>query len=219
MKKTQHILTLTLVLAMVAAPALAQTVHPDSLEQREGLYYENGSDTPYSGKVEDPGVMAGQVAEGHRIGHWEGWHENGRKAWVTTYEDRLPRYHAMWHPNGQMRFEGNYAEGRPDGLHVSWNEDGQKVSERSYRVGKPEGKRQVWAPEGHLLLVAHYQDGQRHGPTTWYYANGQKRWETHYEAGERTGTWTQWTSKGELFMQSEWAGGTLVSQHNPHEGH
>ena len=219
MKKTRPILILILMLAMAATPALAQTVPPDSLEQREGLYYEKSSDTPYSGTVEDPGQMTGQVEDGLRVGQWKGWHENGQQAWVSEYEGGRTRYHAMWYVNGQMRFEGNYGEDGPDGLHVSWREDGQKVSERFYRQGKPEGKRQVWAPGGHLLLVAHYQDGQRHGPSIWYFANGQKRWETHYDADQRTGTWTQWTSKGELFMRSEWKDGMLVSRHNPHEGH
>ena len=79
MKKIQPMLTLTLALAL-AAPALAQTVHPDSLEQREGLYYEKGSDTPFSGTVEDPGRMMGQVEDGLRVGAWKGWHRNGQPA-------------------------------------------------------------------------------------------------------------------------------------------
>ncbi len=213
---TQGILGVLALALLGSTAALAQAVHPDELEQREGLYYEKGSDTPYSGKVEDPGQMVGQVEDGQRTGQWKGWHENGRQAWVSEYEEGRTRRHAMWYPNGQMRFEGNYGESGPDGLHVSWREDGQKVSERSYRQGKPDGKRQVWAPEGHLLHVAQYQDGQQHGPTIWYYADGQKRWETHYEAGQRTGTWTQWTRKGEVFMQSQWDHGTLVKRTNPH---
>ncbi len=219
MKKTHHILILTLLLAMAVAPALAQTVHPDSLEQREGLLYEKGSDTPYSGTVEDPGREVGQVEDGMRIGAWKGWHLNGQLSWVFEYENGKTRKRTIWHDNGAKRMEGNFIDGKPDGVFPRWNEREQKVSEETYRAGKLHGPRRLWDPDGNLLQETQYEDGQRHGPSTWYFANGQKRWETHYDAGERTGIWTQWTSKGELFMQSEWAGGQLVNRHNPHEGH
>lgn len=208
-----------LALALLGSTAaVAQAVHPDDLEQREGRYYEKGSAEPYSGKVEDPGQVAGQMEDGLRVGRWTGWHENGKQAWVSEFEEGIARYHAMWYPDGRERFEGHYVEGRPDGLHTAWSESGQKISERSYRQGQLDGKRQVWDPDGHLLQVAEYRDGQPHGPTIWFYADGQKRWETHYDAGQRTGTWTQWTQKGEIFMQSEWEGGKLVKRNNPHAG-
>jgi len=219
MKKTQRILTLALLLTMAAAPALAQTIHPDSLEQREGLYFEKGSDAPYSGTVEDPGRMIGQVEEGLRAGPWKGWHRNGQRNWVFEHEDGKLVKRTIWHDNGAKRMEGRFVEGKPDGVHPRWDEAGQKVSEETYRAGKLHGQRRLWDPDGNLLRETHYEDGQRHGSSTWYFANGQKRWETHYVHDQRTGTWTQWTSKGDLFMQSEWKDGMQVSRHNPHEGH
>lgn len=219
MKKTRRILTLALILAMVAAPALAQSIHPDSLEQREGLYYEKGSDAPYSGQVENPGQMIGQVEDGLRVGAWKAWHANGQLNWVFEHEDGQLAHRTIWHANGAKRMEGRFVDGKPDGIHPRWDEAGQKVSEEAYRAGTRDGPRRLWDPKGHLLQETKYEEGQRHGPSTWYYATGQKRWETHYANGQRTGTWTQWTSNGELFMQSEWKDGTLVSRHNPHEGH
>ena len=209
---------LALMLAM-APPALAQTVHPDSLDMREGLYYERGSDTPFSGAVEDPGRMMGQVEDGMRIGAWKGWHLNGQRSWVFEHKDGQLTHRTLWHTNGAKRMEGRYVDGKPDGVHPRWDENGQKVSEETYRAGALHGPRRLWDPDGNLLREIKYEDGQRHGSATWYFANGQKRWETHYEAGQRTGTWTQWTSKGALFMQSEWNNGTLAKRVNPHANH
>jgi antitoxin component YwqK of YwqJK toxin-antitoxin module len=206
-------------LGLIAAPALAQTVHPDSLEQREGLYYKKGSAAPYTGAVEDPGVMVGQVEDGLRVGPWKGWHANGELNFVFEHEGGQLVHRTIWHANGAKRMEGRFVDGRPEGVHPRWDENGQQVSEETYRAGNLHGARRLWDPDGHLLHEAHYEDGALHGPSVWYYADGAKRWETHYDAGQRTGTWTQWAGNGDLFMQSEWEGGRFVRRHNPHAHH
>lgn len=212
-------LSALLLLALVATPALAQPVHPDSLEMRDGRYYAPGSATPYTGALEDPGRMVGQVEDGLRVGTWKGWYPDGQLNWAFEHDAGQLVKRTIWHANGAKRMEGRYVAGKPDGVHPRWDAGGQKVSEETYREGALHGPRRVWDADGHLLQEAQYKDGQLDGPATWYYASGAKRWETHYAAGQRTGTWTQWTAKGELFMQTEWADGKLVKRHNPHRDH
>jgi len=57
---------------------------------------------------------------------------------------------SRWHYNGQLSFQGNYVNGRPDGMHYSWFEDGVK---------------------SHQIL---YDNGSSRDETQWY-SNGNKR--------------------------------------------
>ena len=43
------------------------------------------------------------------------------------------------HPNGEKMGEGNYKDGKMDGLVVVWHENGQKSSEVNWKDGKPYG--------------------------------------------------------------------------------
>ena len=43
-----------------------------------------------------------------------------------------------WYKNGQKQSEGNFKDGKPDGLFIAWYENGQKKSEagdRTYKLG------------------------------------------------------------------------------------
>ena len=219
MKKTYTTGWVVTLALLVTVPAFAQAVHPDDLDQREGVYYVKGTDTLYSGMVEDPGVIQGEAEDGVRIGTWKGWHLNGQLSWAYEYEKGKTLKRTIWHDNGAKRMEGRFVDGKPEGPFPRWDKNEQKVSEEIYQAGKLHGVRRLWDGEGNLLLEAQYEAGVQHGPSTWYYASGAKRWETHFADGQRTGTWTQWTRNGDLFMKSEWQDGVQVSRHNPHEGH
>ena len=47
------------------------------------------------------------------------------------------------HENGEKMYEGNYKDGKPDGLSVSWHENGQKWSEGNWKNGKQDGPGKV----------------------------------------------------------------------------
>jgi antitoxin component YwqK of YwqJK toxin-antitoxin module len=42
----------------------------------------------------------------------------------------------MWYENGQQAYEGNYKDGKQDGLWPHWYENGQKSSKNTYKDGE-----------------------------------------------------------------------------------
>lgn len=65
------------------------------------------------------------------------------------------------HENGTKMYEGNYKDGKPDGLSVSWHENGQKWSEGNWKNGKQEGLWVTWHENGQKEMEATYKDGKK----------------------------------------------------------
>ena len=53
-----------------------------------------------------------------------------------------------WFENGQKWSEGNYKDGKPDGLSVTWHKNGQKYVEANYKDGKLVGSMKLWNSKG-----------------------------------------------------------------------
>ena len=100
------------------------------LEEREGIEYLLGSDTPYTGKIYHL-YRNGQKYE-------EGNYKDGKKDGLWT----------TWHNNGQKEFEANFKEGKEDGLVLTWHENGQKSGEANYKDGKLVGSSKLWNSKG-----------------------------------------------------------------------
>ena len=108
----------------------------ESLEEREGLYYQANESEPYSGwgkLMYDSGQVERLVP--HKDGRWEGlwtiWHENGQKKMEgrTRKDGRQEGLETLWYKNGQKRRETTYKYGREEGLRTTWHENGQKMGE------------------------------------------------------------------------------------------
>ena len=91
-------------------------VNMDKLEEREGIAYLKGSDTPYTGKATRLYENGQKQAEAN--------YKGGKKEGLQTY----------WHKNGQKREESNYKNGKPDGQWLGWYENGQKKSEEASKA-------------------------------------------------------------------------------------
>ena len=203
---------LLFLLLITVRPGLAQPVSSSQLEQREGLWYAIDADSPFTGAVNDPGELEGNVENGHRIGRWTAWQDNGEIFWVNDYDQGQTTYHAMYFSDGSKRAEVHYTDGRLDGVARQWYQDGTVKSETSYVNGQRHGSYTLRDLEGKLLYEAMYQAGKLDGLATWWYNNGQKRWETNYDNGARSGVWTQWTREGRVLGQSDWSEGKMVSR-------
>ena len=62
--------------------------------------------------------------------------------------------------NGQIKSEGNYKDGKPDGKVIDWYENGQIEAEGNYKDGKPDGKATYWHENGQIEREATYKDGK-----------------------------------------------------------
>ena len=45
-------------------------------------------------------------------------------------------FSTIWYENGQKRIEGNYKDGKPDGLWIKYREDGTEVFRQTFKNGE-----------------------------------------------------------------------------------
>ena len=99
-----------------------------SLIERDGVYYTNDTNEPYSGPV----FSLDKNGRNNR----ESILEDGK---MITYKD------FVWYENGQKEWEKTYKDGKKDGLWTRWYESGQKESERTYKDGEYiKGSFKIW---------------------------------------------------------------------------
>ena len=101
----------------------------------------------------------------------------------------------LW-KNGQKQVEGNYKDGKPDGLWLKWHKNGQKRSEENWKDGKPNGLWVNWHENGQKGGQVNLKDGKQDGLRQAWHENGQKRHESNYKDGKRIYE-KYWNSKGE----------------------
>ena len=99
-----------------------ETVSPDELVVRNGIFYKKFTDTPFIGEVS--GQQNGNIKNGRRDGFWESYYESGQLSWKGSYE------------NGQLTFKGNYKAGKEDGEFEYFKEDGTFEKMETWKNGK-----------------------------------------------------------------------------------
>ncbi len=159
---------------------LAEFVNYDELEEREGIMYLKGLDTPHAGKA---------------FTLWE----NGQNKSEGNYKDgKKEGLEVWWYENGKKKKEINYKNGKRDGLCVEWRENGQRWDEKNYKDGKFDGLWMAWHSNGQQMMEVNYKDGEIDGLDVWWHKNGQKKKEVNYKDGEEVeGSAKYWNSKGE----------------------
>lgn len=125
---------LALILAWVPAWAQGKAVYMDALVQRDGLFFEKFSRTPFTGEVRGRGL----IQNGKRDGPWIFFDDNGQR--LSAGDFKAGQEDGPWvffHPNGQMESRGAFKDGKQDGPWTFFNPNGTTISERSgtYRDG------------------------------------------------------------------------------------
>ena len=97
------------------------------------------------------------------------------------------------HENGKKKMEGNFKNGKKDGLKTSWYEDGQKRSEDNFKDGKKDGLTTVWYESGKKKREVNYKDDKSMSAKVWK-PNGEKCPVTSLKDGN--GFWVQYRENG-----------------------
>ena len=108
---------------------LKEAVGEESLQYRDGLFYQNNE--PYSGWA-------------------KGMYDSGQAKGLGQFKDgKQDGLEMRWHENGQKSYEATYKDGEQDGLRTRWHENGQKKAEINFKNGKPvEGSEKYWNSKG-----------------------------------------------------------------------
>ncbi len=98
--------------------ALKEAGIGDSLQERNGLFYQPNKSEPYSGWVKE-------------------MHDSEQVAVLVQLRDGKPHGLAMrWYDNGQKQSEGQTKDGKEDGLWTEWHANGQKAGEGTFKDGE-----------------------------------------------------------------------------------
>ena len=65
------------------------------------------------------------------------------------------------YPDGELKEEGAWKDGKIDGLWKGWDENGQLKWERNYKDGKRDGLWKRWYEDGQIEYEENYKDGNR----------------------------------------------------------
>jgi len=99
-------------------------------------------------------------------------------------------YWKFFHPNGEEKAEGNYAEGKPDGKWVYHDEKGLISYVETYSKGKMDGDYIGYYPNGTLMTEYVYKDNKIQGKGFDYYRNGKPSFIGEYTNNIRNGQYT-----------------------------
>ena len=155
----KHFLAPILLLVFLfPALALGEEVTWDDLVEREGLYYKNFSDVPFSGKI--TGSKKGSFKNGVMEGPWVSYHENG-----------------------QLLSEGAFKNGKTEGPWVLYYDNGRLSLKGTFKNGKYEGPWVFYYDNGQLEMKGDFKNGEREGLWIDYYDNGQLNKKGNYKKG------------------------------------
>ena len=104
-----------------------------------------------------------------------------------------------------------------DGLHISRWGNRNKRSEGNYKNGKKEGLWTVWYENGLIKYEMTYKDGKPNGRCT-NFNNGQKNEEGNLKNGLKEGLWTEWDICGRKTEKHYKNGKLIKSSDNRYSG-
>ena len=200
-------------------------------------FYENG-------KVKN----SGPYRLGKKQGNFREYDSNGNQIGGALYDndvkmgegmiDSLGRRIGPWklfHPQGDLRSEGDYIQGLKDGPWVYYFEEGRKEQQGSYREDLPNGQWQWYFTDGSMHRDEYYKRGKEDGHAIEYdtlgavinegdYVDGKKSGSWHltvndhhevgeYQDGERNGVWTWTYGNGKKSFQGEFQAGIPIGKH------
>jgi antitoxin component YwqK of YwqJK toxin-antitoxin module len=118
----------------------------------------------------------------------------------------------QWHENGNKEFEGEYKEGKMEGIWIEWHANGTKLNEGEYKEGKEEGKWIQWCENGTKCLEGEFKGGKMEGKWIHSYKDGKIKIEEEYKEGKREGKWIKWDYNGFKVIEGEYKEGNFFER-------
>lgn len=100
--------------------------------------------------------------------------------------------HKYWYSNGKKEMVINYAQDKYHGLVSFYFENGQIKSEGKFINGKKDGTHLEFFENGQLKYKQNYKNEKKNGLFEYYYKNGQLQFQGNYLNGLETGLHKRW---------------------------
>jgi antitoxin component YwqK of YwqJK toxin-antitoxin module len=91
----------------------------------------------------------------------------------------------------------------------TWYPDGQLRQEGTYRYGQPQGRWTYYYPNGQKRMDGTWRFGKTQGRWTYFHENGSRESAGRFLMGKREGRWTYWDTAGEMRFEGDWTDGEL----------
>ena len=141
-------------------------------------------------------------------GKYQEFYSNGQKQMEGNFKDgKANGLFAEWYENGQKKSEVSYKDGKKDGLSPSWYDSGQKEREVNFKDGKFDGLSTSWFENGQKETEMSHKDGKFDGLSTSWFENGQKKSEISFKDGKQDGLMTVWNDSGQKEMEVNYKDG------------
>jgi antitoxin component YwqK of YwqJK toxin-antitoxin module len=115
------------------------------------------SDIPPEGLEERQGVYYEVNSQIPYSGPIEVYHENGQLRFKGNYKDgKREGPFESYHDNGQLDIKVNFKDDKQEGPEVGYSDNGKLCSEGNYKEGKPDGFFEFYCPKGR----EYYKDGE-----------------------------------------------------------
>jgi antitoxin component YwqK of YwqJK toxin-antitoxin module len=135
-------------------------------------------------------------------------HPNGEiKSEANWIDGKQEGLETQWYDNGEKKSETNYVNGKKEGLETEWERDGKKSWDNNYKDGKREGLLTQWSIDGKKFREIKYKDGKQEGLETLFRSNGQKKQEVNFINGKREGLETWWHEVGSKYIEVSYING------------
>ncbi len=112
-------------------------------------------------------------------------YQNGDPKLVKYYkidgEIRKVVKEIAYYPNNQVRYKGEFADGKRHGKWIYYYESGNKWSEGYYNAGERDGQGLTWHENGQLYIEGYYNNGKRVREWKFWSKEGKLDKEINYE--------------------------------------
>ncbi len=106
-------------------------------------------------------------------------------------------------PNGDLKLETSYKDGKKDGLEITWYDHPDCVEQEAfYKDGKHDGSVTHYSKRCRKDFFETYKNGVKHGPEVEYYNNGYLKAEGVYKNGSLDGYYSVYDRKGRFSFES-----------------
>lgn len=140
----------------------------NQLVEKNGLYYEIGSDRPFSGTAIN-------------------LYENNQTESIWTYKNGIKDGpHIRYLSNGTIYAKSNFKNGLNDGYYESYYDNGLLKEKRNYISGIKDGSFEYFYPNGELNYRNTFENGALNGPFEHYTESGLLDVKGIYKNGNAT---------------------------------
>jgi antitoxin component YwqK of YwqJK toxin-antitoxin module len=153
---------------------------------------------------------------GFEQGPWKEYHPNGAlKAEGEYHNGKKVGPWVFYHPNGKLEQKGKYDnKGQPMGDWKWYYEDGKLLREETYIDGQINGTMVEYADDStsHVITKGDLVDGQKEGP--WFFEMADYREEGTYKGDKREGMWKHtYTTNGKTRFEGNFTDGQPDGKH------